>query len=542
MRAAILLFVLLSSLASAQSKHKPAAARSSSASAEARTSARMEAVRNQPPALRAFLVDMPKGGDLHNHLSGSIYAENYILWAAQMKLCVDKASLTYVVCKDESELKPEQRPQRPASDALTDTTLYRELIDAFSMRNHSPARKPGEYQFFDAFNKFGAATNGNTGAMLAEVAHRAALQNEHYVETMFGMDGGVPWQLANRTPWLGDSPEEMVKYRQQLLDAGLLHANDAGRQMLDAAEADMRSRLKCGSAQADPGCSVTIRYIFQVLRAFPKNMIFAQIAAGFEMCKVDKRVVALNLVQPEDWLIPMHDYDLHMLMIEVLHNISPNVNITLHAGELTFGQVPSEELGQHIKKAIEVGHAQRIGHGTDVMYSQNPAAMLKEMASKHVAVEISFSSSDGILGLRGATHPFRQYMKAGVPVAIATDDEGVARSDITNEYQRAVEEQGATYAELKRISRNSAEYSFLPGASLWADASRFKMNAACAGSSPSKLSAKCDALLKGSEKATHEWELEKDFAKFEDSLLSSYGYVIEGRVASGHSSKNTTKH
>ena len=459
----------------------------------------METLRNQPPALRAFLIDMPKGGDLHNHLSGSIYAESYILWAAQAKLCVEKATFTLVTCKDESALSDDKKTQRLASDALTDTTLYRDLIDAFSMRNHNAARKPGEYQFFDAFVKFGAATNGNTGAMLAEVAHRAALQNEHYVETMFGMDGGIPWQLATQIPWMGDSPDEMVKYRQALLDAGLLRANDAGRQMLDAAEADMRSRLKCGTAQADPGCSVTIRYIFQVLRAFPRNMIFAQIAAGFEICKVDKRVVALNLVQPEDWLIPMHDYDLHMRMLDVLHGISPNVNITLHAGELTFGQIPPEDLGRHIKKAIEVGHAQRIGHGTDVMYSPDTAAMLKEMAQKHVAVEISLSSSDGILGLHGPTHPFRHYLAAGVPVAIATDDEGVARSDITHEYQRAVEEQGATYAELKRISRNSAEYSFLPGASLWADSATFKMNAACAGSTFAKPSAKCDEFLKSSE-------------------------------------------
>ena len=506
MRAAILLFVLLSSFVAAQDKK----AAISKESGEARIAKRMEAVRNQPPALRAFLVNMPKGGDLHNHLSGSIYAENYILWAAQAKLCVDKASLTYVQCKDEAK-----DSQRPASDALTDTTLYRELIDAFSMRNHSAARKPGEYQFFDAFNKFGAATAGRTGEMLAEVAHRAALQNEHYVETMFGMDGGVPWQLANKTPWLGDTKENLVAYRQQLMDAGLLRANDAGKAMLDQAEARMREVLKCGTSDADPGCTVTIRYIFQVLRAFPKNMIYAQIAAGFEMCKTDKRVVALNLVQPEDWLIPMRDYDLHMRMIDTLHEISPNVNITLHAGETTFGQVPSEELGRHIPKAIDTGHAKRIGHGTDVMYYADEPNLLKEMAQKHIAVEISFSSSEGILGLRGATHPFRHYLNAGVPVAIATDDEGVARSDITHEYQRAVEEQGATYAELKRISRNSAEYSFLPGESLWADAATFKMNAACVGSSFSKPSAKCAEFVKGSEKATHEWELEKQFAEFE---------------------------
>lgn len=514
MRSAILLLVLaLTSLASAQ--HKKTAVGDKS-SAEARTAKRMEAVRNQPPALRAFLLAMPKGGDLHNHLSGSIYAENYILWAAQANLCVDKVTLTFVQCKDESALKPEERTQRTAADALTDTTLYRDLIDAFSMRNHSAARKPGEYQFFDSFVKFGAATNGNTGLMMAEVAHRAALQNEHYVELIFSMDGGTPWQLANKAPWLGDSAQEMTQYRQQLLDAGLLRANDAGKQLLDSAEASMRDKLKCGTADADPGCSVKLRYIFQVLRAFPKNMVYAQIAAGFEMCKADKRVVALNLVQPEDWLIPMRDYDLHMRMIDVLHGISPSVNIALHAGELTFGQVPPEELGQHIPKAIDTGHAQRIGHGTDVMYYAEPAHLLQEMAQKHIAVEISFSSSDGILGLRGAAHPFRHYLAAGVPVTIATDDEGVARSDITHEYQRAVEEQGVTYAELKRISRNSAEYSFLPGASLWADAATFKMEAACAGTSLTKPSAKCGEFLKQSEKAQHEWELERQFAEFEN--------------------------
>src|SRR5439155_18938930 len=115
---------------------------------------------------------------------------------------------------------------------------------------------------------------------------------------------------------------------------------------------------------------------------------------------------------------------------------------------------------------------------------------LKEMAQKKIAVEISFSSSDAILGIRGAQHPFRHYMQAGVPVVIATDDEGVARSDITHEYQRAVEEQAATYAEVKRISRNSTEYNFLPGTSLWVDATTFKTDAACAGSSFAKPSAK----------------------------------------------------
>jgi adenosine deaminase len=90
------------------------------------------------------------------------------------------------------------------------------------------------------------------------------------------------------------------------------------------------------------------------------------------------------------------------------------------------------------------------------------ADRLKEMARRRIAVEISLTSSDVILGVRGPRHPLRQFLRAGVPVVIATDDEGVARSDLTNEFQRAVEEQSLGYRELKEMSRNSIQYSFLP--------------------------------------------------------------------------------
>jgi hypothetical protein len=37
-----------------------------------------ESVRHDPLLLRRFLEQMPKGGDLHNHLSGTVYGETYI--------------------------------------------------------------------------------------------------------------------------------------------------------------------------------------------------------------------------------------------------------------------------------------------------------------------------------------------------------------------------------------------------------------------------------------------------------------------------------
>lgn len=46
------------------------------------------AARDNPVALRGLLERIPKGGDLHNHLSGAIYAESYIRWAAEDGLCI----------------------------------------------------------------------------------------------------------------------------------------------------------------------------------------------------------------------------------------------------------------------------------------------------------------------------------------------------------------------------------------------------------------------------------------------------------------------
>jgi adenosine deaminase len=95
-----------------------------------------------------------------------------------------------------------------------------------------------------------------------------------------------------------------------------------------------------------------------------------------------------------------------------------------------------------------------------------------------------------------------------VPFVLSTDDEGVSRIDLTNEYVRAVSEQGLDYADLKAAARNSLDYSFLPGASLWAS-SRTPV-AACA-----KAGAACDGSWPSSRKATAQWRLEREFEAFE---------------------------
>ena len=214
----------------------------------------------------------------------------------------------------------------------------------------------------------------------------------------------------------------------------------------------------------------------------------------------------------------MADYALHMKMVGFLHGLYPKVHISLHAGELAEGLVPPDGLCCHIRLAVEDAHAERIGHGVDVMHEDRPYELLKEMAAKHVMVEINLTSNDVILGVAGKDHPFPIYRKYHVPVALSTDDEGVSRIDLTHEYVRAAETYALSYADLKQMVRTSLEHDFLPGASLWREADVFsRLVAACATDAPgaAKPSAACVSFLKSSEKAQQQWELERRFREFE---------------------------
>ena len=283
-------------------------------------------------------------------------------------------------------------------------------------------------------------------------------------------------------------------------------------------EQGKNEQLKCASEpEIQAGaCSVHVRYIYSVSRAAKPAQVFAQMLMGFELASHDPRVVGLNLVQPEDWYVPMHDFHLHMEMLNYLKSVYPNVHLTLHAGELKPGIVPPDGLRTHIRESIEMGKAERIGHGVDVMYEENPHELLAMMARRNVMVEICLTSNEEILGVRGRQHPLAMYLKAGVPVALATDDEGVSRSEMTSGYERAVLDQGLDYPTLKKMARTSLEHSFLPGGSLWSDAHKFTPVHECVGDRPTTVpDPACMKFLNSSEKAREQWRLEHRFADFE---------------------------
>jgi hypothetical protein len=480
--------------------------------AEQRTARYLDSIRTQPSLLLAFLHDIPKGGDLHNHLSGAIYAEDLLDFAATDNLCVDRATsrLMSAPCDscEHSTAKPAVRC------AYDDQILYNQIIDAWSMRNWHPGEESGHDHFFASFEKFGPASHNHTAEAVATVINRAAREHVQYVEFMHTADGGAAPALARKLEWNND----FANMREELLAGGLKEITAATSKTLAEDDARSRTELKCGTPDAEPGCAVTVRYLYQVLRGLPPAAVFAQIVLGFELASSDPHFVGLNLVMPEDWYVPIHDFNLHMAILDYLHGVYPKVHVSLHAGELAMGLVKPEDLAFHIRASVERGHAERIGHGVDVMLEKDPIGLIKEMAARNVLVEINLTSNDQILGVTRDQHPLPVYLKYGVPVAISTDDEGVARSDMTHEYLRAVEGYHLTYTQLKRMTRQSLEHSFLPGQSLWKETKEtFLPVTACASNTAGKEkpSIRCATFLAANERAREQWRLESEFTYFE---------------------------
>jgi adenosine deaminase len=470
--------------------------------------ARLAEYRSSPPLLRAFLYRMPKGGDLHNHLSGAAYAEATIRAGAGAGLCVEPQTA-------QVSPPPCVEPRRSFADAVHDTTLNRAIVDSWSMRDFIPSSGlSGHDHFFAAFGRFGGAAT--MGDMAAEVVDRAARQRMRYVELMVTLQGTAVGTLADSVaqsqPWNGDDP---AAFEAALRSSGIENLVAQASKDIDAIEQRVHDVLHCGTPQARPGCGMTVRWLQQVSRTMPPARVFAAALFGAILNRDEPRVVGLDFVAPEDDPVALADYTAQMKMLDYLHARLPQTKISLHAGELTLGLVRPEDLLFHIRQAVELGHANRIGHGVDVMYEDDPFGLLQEMARQRVAVEINLTSNAQILGVRGTAHPFPIYRAAGVPTVLSTDDEGVERVDRTNELQLAVTTYNLNWPTLVALERNTLEYAFVAGSSLWVNPKTWQKVSPCAAANVTHdPPPPCASFLHDSEKARLQWSLEHDLANF----------------------------
>lgn len=250
------------------------------------------------------------------------------------------------------------------------------------MRTFVPIKaESGHDHFFASFDHFSGVSKGHMPEWVDEVAGRAAVQNEQYLELMETPAIAPAIQLAQQ---IGYEPD-FAAYRVRMLQQEKF--KQQVRSIRDEMEEEERQRRQMehcddaagatSSTAPAPACQVTVRYLFQVLRNMPREAVFAQILLGFEVAAADLQsptphFVGINLVQPEDWYYSMADYRLHMQMIAGLRSFYPQVKVALHAGELAAGLVPPAGLTFHVRSAVEIARAERIGHGVDVMDETDP--------------------------------------------------------------------------------------------------------------------------------------------------------------------------
>ncbi len=480
---------------------------------------RYDAILNKPADLAAFLKAVPKGGDLHNHLTGAVYAETYLAWGKAEGDCVNTTTSTIVF---QSQCSTTNQPIPTAGPFLD------QILRAWSMKDFVPS--PGENghdHFFSTFGKYGAVAGTHRDDDIADVMKRAADENQLYIETMFNLGKNVGTLAASTFAGTVTADALPGFYDALVADATFAAKVDLDVAVVTSAAAGYKAKLGCSGANPPAACKVGVRFVAQVSRTGANDNIFGQLVSAFEMAAKSPDIVALNLSSPEDDVASLKNYDLHMAMLDFLYakytvtGASP-LHITLHAGELSPAFLPAgyETANTfHVKSAVQIGHAERIGHGLDILAETDSATVMDDMATRGVLVEVCLSSNDQILNVKGPTHPLSELINHHVPVALATDDQGVSRSSMAGEYLRAALDQKLKYRQLKTMARDSLTHAFLPGASLWSAPGATTPVADCAATATmgigDKANATCQAFLDGSERAKIQWELEHRFRVFE---------------------------
>ncbi len=500
-----------------------------------RAAKELDAVRGDPLALHVFLKRMPKGADLHNHLDGAVYAETFIRVGGEDGLCVDPTAKAFTKSqpiKSGAEPAPVcEAGDVPAAKVPKNQRLYDELVDfVLHARLRPLGGRDGARPFLRHVREIRRHRSSPHRRVSRRGHRRAAAQNEQYLELM----ETPTWHRLN-DHHQGDELGARISahFATSCSPRDLADDVPAARAFWDKAEAVRRERGQCGEPDELPAARSRRRYIYQVFRNTPKELVFAQTVFGFELASADPRVVAINFVGGEDESYAMTDYAEHMRMVGFLRELYPKVRVSLHAGELAPGLVPPEGLCCHVRLAVEQARTDRIGHGVDVMYEDRPYELLKNMADKGVLVEINLTSNEVILGIK------RQASSRSRPIAISACRwrsrrmTKASRASISPmNMSRAVETYGLSYADLKEMVRNSLEYSFLPGLSLWDDKGGYaRVVPDCLSdvTGPDEPSAKCASFLAASEKAAQQWELERRFQAFE----SGFAEPSRGRSPAG---------
>ncbi len=434
--------------------------------AESATAAYFERIRHDPAKLAEFLDRMPLGGDLHHHASGGIRPAALIRMAASDSLCLPTDPEAIWILR----APPCGDDQRAVVEALQDAAFHREIERRWSMQDYlagdaSIDRIEANEYFFTTFGQSGLARR-DFSRVLAAVRTLAAREGVIYLETSGGYSPAREARndLTSSIRWNDD----LAELRSTILaHPRFAEVRDSAVESLPR-ELDRSDRLLgCGGDDPDPGCDVFVRFQQILVRTVEPTVVFVRLLLAYEIAQASPLVVGINFAGPETHPVSVSDYALHMRMFGEIAAYYPDVKRTLHAGEMTDELAAALGAERHIALAVapaETGGAaaHRIGHGVAVNADPDPARLMAEMQRRDVAVEINLESNRQLLGVGPLGHPLVDYLEAGVPVVLATDDPGPMYSDLQQQFALAALNDGVSYQTLKTLAMNSITYSFLP--------------------------------------------------------------------------------
>ena len=136
--------------------------------------------------------------------------------------------------------------------------------------------------------------------------------------------------------------------------------------------------------------------------------------------------------------------------------------LTIHAGE--------GEAAENIWQAAYHLHADRIGHGLSLAQHPQLAARFRD---RGICLELCPSSNREVVGFRDpeypASHalphyPLRAFIDGGLPLTLCTDNPGISRTTLANEYLAAARmtDGGLTLWEALALIRQAFVHAFVP--------------------------------------------------------------------------------
>lgn len=389
--------------------------------------------RATPAQLHQFLYTMPKGGDLHLHITGSVLSE----WIYELGLAQSANGYRYYAKHSIANC--------PSGLIGGRDTPYLMLYQTVDQTGYD-ALDPCEQQEYVPLDEF-------TPVQIERWQNGLRLDKSYEGRDEFF---GKHWERLGdlgRNPYL--IGEFLVRNMQAFADEGMVYMEpqvpifgfrQANGETLtpDQVMAIYLDRLSQDDAQAT---NMALRMQVSLLRFLPNaEEILTYL---YKFAHAYEQVVAVNFVGRED---NDKGYPLRFLAtLRELRKTHSGVQLSIHAGEV-------DEPNYHVRDTLLLG-AQRIGHGINLI--TDPETLV-EMRYGPYMVEINLISN---LLLEYITdyseHPFPEYLRTGVPVALSTDDRGMWDSTMTDEFFVAVTEFDLSWAEILTLSRNSLAYSFL---------------------------------------------------------------------------------